>query len=279
MENEGKFKEMSISNFEYVLTQIFAKKKEEWYYLQYILNYNYMGVTVWESWRQMQDANEQYEERQRKKKEDADLKEFERNKWLNNPEFQKWQAEKMAGETTRNMTAEELNQTYDDFDRLLWNSETPIDMNDIDPEVKALLNRRKQRQEQRQKWITNPPTIPKLALISDPVVTAEPELQDSANLPKHSVDENLSSQETQSDRIVSKKKMELSKKLLWPKKYNTFISFIKEQYPDDKLTNTKIVQKVTDLQKEYNTSHTDKPLIPDGVMWSKTYNAIINPIS
>ena len=266
---------MSISNFEYVLTQIFAKKKEEWYYLRYILNYNYMGVTVWESWRQMQDANEQYEERQRKKKEDADLKEFERNKRLNDSEFQKWQAEKMAGETTRNITAEELNQTYDDFDHLLWNPETPVDINDVDLEVKAIL----EREHKKQAWIRDQLSNSELARTSDPVVTTESGSQDSANLPKHSVDENLSSQETQSDRIVSKKKMELSKKLLWPKKYNIFISSLKEQYPDDKLTNTKIVQKVTDLQKEYNTSHTDKPLIPDGVMWSKTYNAIIHPIS
>ena len=273
MENEGKFKEMSISNFEYVLTQIFAKKKEEWYYLQYILNYNYMGVTVWESWRQMQDANEKYEERQRKKKEDADLRKFKREQELNNPEFKKWQKENE--ELTRNITAEELNQTYEDYDRLLWKPETPVDINDVDLEVKAIL----ERERKKQAWIRDQLSNSELARTSDPVVTTESGSQDSADLPKHSVDENLSSQETRSDQIVSKKKMELSKKLLWPKKYNTFISFLKEQYPDDKLTNTKIIQKVTDLQKEYNTSHTDKPLIPDGVMWSKTYNAIINPIS
>ena len=273
MENEGKFKEMSISNFEYVLTQIFAKKKEEWYYLRYILNYNYMGVTIWESWRQMQDANEKYEERQRKKKEDADLRKFKREQELNNPEFKKWQKENE--EPTRNITAEELNQTYEDYDRLLWKPETPVDINDVDLEVKAIL----ERERKKQAWIRDQLSNSELARTSDPVVTTESGSQDSADLPKHSVDENLSSQETRSDQIVSKKKMELSKKLLWPKKYNTFISFLKEQYPDDKLTNTKIIQKVTDLQKEYNTSHTDKPLIPDGVMWSKTYNAIINPIS
>jgi len=65
----------------------------------------------------MQDANEKYEERQRKKKEDADLRKFKREQELNNPEFKKWQKENE--EPTRNMTAEELNQTYENYDRLL----------------------------------------------------------------------------------------------------------------------------------------------------------------
>ena len=37
----------------------------------------------------MQDANEKYEERQRKKMEDADLRKFKREQELNNPEFNK----------------------------------------------------------------------------------------------------------------------------------------------------------------------------------------------
>lgn len=238
------------------------KKKKNGIIFSYILNYNYMGVTPNVYW----DHHSSHDSYDKIEKEDANLKAYERYKQLNNPEFKKWQK-------AQNEPTEYVEPNYDWKNRLKWGYKTSVDINNADLEAKAIL----ERERKKQAWIRDQLSNSELARTSDPVVTTESGSQDSADLPKHSVDENLSSQETRSDQIVSKKKMELSKKLLWPKKYSIFISFLKEQYPDDKLTNTKIIQKVTDLQKEYNTSHTDKPLIPDGVMWSKTYNAIISP--
>lgn len=93
--------------------------------------------------------------------------------------------------------------------------------------------------------------------------------------PPQDIDNNLLAEERQSSTIISRKKVKLSKKLLWTQKYNTFISFLKETYPDDILTNINIIQRVIELQEDYNISGANK-LVVDGIIGPKTYSAIIN---